>query len=176
MQPSLDLRYPIGQPQLIDSLDAARRAQLIGEIATLPSELEAAVAGLSESQFDTPYRPEGWTIRQLVHHVADSHMNAFIRLKLALTEENPTVKPYDEKTWADLPDMRLPVSISLSLVDLIHQRWVAVLRNTPDASYARTLLHPENGTMSLDRLVCLYAWHGKHHLAHITSLRQRNGW
>lgn len=176
MAPSSDLRYPIGRPALADALDASQRAEVITGIAALPSQLEAAVSSLTEAQLDTPYRPEGWTVRQVVHHVADSHLNAYIRFKLALTEETPTIKPYDEKAWAELADSRLPVSVSLSLVNLIHERWVAVLRNTGEVSYARTLRHPENGTMTIDRLLGLYSWHGRHHVAHIAGLRQRSGW
>lgn len=138
--------------------------------------LRAAVEGLTEAQLDTPYRPGGWTVRQVVHHVPDSHLNAYIRMKLALTEDGPTIKPYDENLWAELSDSRMPVDASLSLMDALHRRWVTVLRSLQPADFARTFLHPEAGVVSLDRLIALYAWHGRHHVAHITSLRQRMGW
>lgn len=172
-----DLRYPIGRVERKPSLSAAERRAAVDAIAAAPAGLRAAVRGLNDEQLDTPYRPDGWTVRQLVHHVADSHMNAYTRLRLALTEENPTIKPYDEKAWAELPDMRtLPVDVSLDLLDRLHERLVYTLRHTPDADFARTLVHPENGPMTLDALLGVYAWHGRHHAAHVTSLRKRMGW
>jgi uncharacterized damage-inducible protein DinB len=171
-----DLRYPIGPADKKSPLAAGERAQRIDAIAATPAQLRQAVSGLSDEQLDTPYRPGGWTVRQTVHHVADSHINAFVRLRLGLTEENPTIKPYDEKSWSELPDMHLPIEVSLRLLDALHERWVHLLRSVPGSSFARTIYHPENGPMTLDALVSMYAWHGRHHTAHITGLRQRQGW
>ena len=173
-----DLRYPIGRFTLVEpSTDAVRRAAL-EDIAALPARMREAVGGLSEAQLDTPYRPGGWTVRQVVHHVPDSHMHAYIRLKLALTEDTPTIKPYEEKTWAELADSRMPIEISLELLNAIHARWVALLRVMKAQDWARTFNHPEypEGPRTLDWLLQVYAWHSRHHLAHITSLRQREGW
>jgi hypothetical protein len=154
------------------------RRSAIEEIAALPGRMREAVAGLGDIQLDTPYRPGGWTVRQVVHHVPDSHVHAYIRLKLALTEDAPTIKPYDEKTWAMLADSRLPVEISLTLLDSIHARWVALCRDLKASDWARTFNHPEypEGPRTIDWLVQVYAWHSNHHLAHITSLRKREGW
>jgi hypothetical protein len=152
------------------------RAPAIDAIAQLPAQMAAAVDGLTEGQLDTPYRPGGWTVRQVVHHVADSHMNAFVRLKMALTEETPTIKPYDQDAWSTLADIRLPVDISVSLLRGIHTRWVTVLRSLPPEQFSRTFNHPEIGPMTLDSQLQMYAWHSRHHLAHITALRQREGW
>jgi uncharacterized damage-inducible protein DinB len=175
--PEQDLRYPIGPNDAKSPLSAGERAQRIDAIAAAPAQLRQAVAGLTDAQLDTPYRPGGWTIRQLVHHVADSHINAFTRFRLGLTEDNPTIKPYDEKAWAELPDMRhLPVEVSLRLLDALHERLVHLLRATPASDFARQVIHPENGPMTIDALVSTYSWHGKHHTAHVTSLRQREGW
>jgi uncharacterized damage-inducible protein DinB len=172
-----DLRYPIGKADMKTPLAAGERAQRIDFIAALPTQLRKAVSGLTDAQLDTPYRPGGWTVRQLVHHVADSHMNAFIRFRLGLTEDNPTIKPYDEKAWCELPDTRhLPVEVSLDLLDSLHERWVHLLSNVPPANFQRLVYHPENGPMTLDALVSLYAWHGQHHTAHVTALRKREGW
>jgi uncharacterized damage-inducible protein DinB len=171
-----DLRYPIGKADMKTPLAAGERAQRIDSIAALPAQLRKAVHGLTDAQLDTPYRPGGWTVRQLTHHVADSHMNAFVRFRLGFTEDNPTIKPYDEKAWSELPDMRLPVEVSLRLLDSLHERMVQMLRSVPPASFQRTIHHPENGPMTLDAMVSLYAWHGQHHTAHVTSLRQRQGW
>ncbi len=171
-----DLRYPIGKADTRTPLAAGERAQRIDSIAALPAQLRKAVHGLTDAQLDTPYRPGGWTVRQLTHHVADSHMNAFVRFRLGFTEDNPTIKPYDEKAWSELPDMRLPVEVSLRLLDSLHERMVQMLRSVPPASFQRTIYHPENGPMTLDAMVSLYAWHGQHHTAHVTSLRQRQGW
>lgn len=173
-----DLRYPIGRFTLVEpSTDAVRRAAL-EDIAALPARMREAVGGLSEAQLDTPYRPGGWTVRQVVHHVPDSHMHAYIRLKLALTEDTPTIKPYDEKTWAELADTRMPIDISLELLNAIHARWVALLRVMKPQDWSRTFNHPEypEGPRTLDWLLQVYSWHSRHHLAHITSLRQREGW
>jgi len=170
-----DLRYPIGKADTTSPLAAGERAQKIDAIAALPAQLRRAVAGLNDAQLDTPYRPGGWTVRQLVHHVADSHMNGLIRVKLALTEDNPTIKPYDEKAWTELPDNRhLPVELSLQLLEALHERMVHMLRSVPPAYFERSILHPENGPMTLDQMLALYACHGPHHVAHVTRLRARS--
>lgn len=171
-----DLRYPVGEFTMPASVTAAMRADAIAAITTLPAKMRDAVRGLSDAQLDTPYRPGGWTVRQVVHHVADSHINAFVRLKLALTEENPTVKPYDEKAFANLPDQRLPVDVSLSLLEGLHVRWTAVLNTLAPEQFARPLYHPEIGAITVDYLVQTYGWHSRHHLAHLTRLREREGW
>lgn len=151
---------------------------MIDAIARLPDDFRGAVRGLSESQLDTPYRPEGWTVRQLVHHVPDSHMNAYVRFKLALTEDVPTIKPYDEAEWAKLSDVRdTPIETSLTLLSAMHDRWVRLLSAMSPDDFARKLNHPDwDAPLSLDTMLALYAWHGPHHTAHITSLRQRMGW
>ena len=139
--------------------------------------MRAAVAGLTPERFDTPYRPGGWTVRQVVHHVPDSHMNAYVRFKLALTEDEPTIKPYEEAAWAELADSAsTPVDVSLTLLETLHDRWVRLLRSMTEADFARKFRHPQLGVVPLDKNLALYAWHGKHHVAHITSLRQRMGW
>ena len=172
-----DLRYPIGRPERAATLDPAARRAGIDAIAALPASLRAAVAGLSDAQLDTPYRDGGWTVRQLVHHVADSHMHAFARTRFALAEENPRISAYDEAAWAELPDMRtMPAEVSLALLDALHARWIHTLRATPPASFTRTIQHPENGPMTLDAIVNVYSWHGRHHTAHVTALRERMGW
>lgn len=168
-----NLSYPIGKFQWTGPNSDADRAAFIEAIAVVPQKFRAAVANLNDRQIDTPYRPGGWTVRQTVHHVADSHMNAFIRFKLALTETEPGVKPYDEKAWAETADSKLPVEVSLKLIDSLHERWAALLRSMKPADFRRTLKHPELGIVELDRYVALYAWHGKHHVAHITALRER---
>jgi hypothetical protein len=173
----MDLRYPIGKYEANATLTAAERAEAIAQIAETPKRMRDAVGGLSGAQLDTPYRPGGWSVRQLAHHVPDSHMNAYVRLKLALTENEPTVKPYEEALWANLPDSReTPVEVSLSLLEFLHLRWDPLLRALQPADFARRLLHPASGVMTVDNLVHHYAWHGRHHVAHITSLRQREGW
>lgn len=172
-----DLRYPIGPSDKSTPLAPGERAQRIDAIAAAPAQLRLAVAGLSDDQLDTPYRPGGWTVRQTVHHVADSHMNGLIRVKLALTEDNPTIKPYDEKAWAELHDVRhLPIDVSLKLVEALHERLVHLLRAVPQGWFKRAVVHPESGPMTIDTLVSIYGWHGRHHVAHITSLREREGW
>jgi hypothetical protein len=173
------LRYPTGRFQRPKRpLETAERRQMIDAIARTPNELQTAVRGLSEPQLDTPYRPDGWTVRQVVHHVPDSHMNAYIRFKLALTEEMPTIKPYDEAEWAKLSDVRdTPVETSLTLLSAMHDRWVRLLRAMAPSDFGRTLNHPDwDAPLSLDMVLALYAWHGAHHTAHITNLRQRMGW
>jgi uncharacterized damage-inducible protein DinB len=175
--PEQDLRYPIGPSDRTSLLTAGERAQRIDAIAAAPAQLRLAVAGLSDAQLETPYRPGGWTLRQVVHHVADSHVNAYTRFRLGLTEENPTIKPYDEKAWAELPDVRhLPIDVSLRLLEAMHERLVHLLQSTPPSAFARTVVHPEGGPMTLDTLVSIYSWHGRHHTAHITRLREREGW
>jgi uncharacterized damage-inducible protein DinB len=171
-----DLRYPIGRLDRQSVLTAAQRRDAIDAIAAAPAALRAAVRGLSDAQLDTPYRPDGWTVRQLVHHVADSHLNAYVRVKLALTEENPTIKPYDQGSWAQLADSAMPVGGSLDMLDALHARLVHLLRAMPESAFARLLSHPENGPMTIDALLSTYAWHGRHHVAHVTALRERMQW
>lgn len=172
-----DLSYPIGKFSYGGPSSEADRRRYIEQIAEAPARLREAVAGLSEAQLDTPYRPGGWTVRQVVHHVPDSHLNAYVRFKLALTEDEPLIKPYMEARWAETPEVRTtPPEVSLALLDCLHRRWVELLRGMAAADFARTLRHPELGTVALDRYLAMYAWHGRHHVAHITSLRQRNGW
>jgi uncharacterized damage-inducible protein DinB len=172
-----DLRYPTGKLSYHDNLTADTRAALIARVAAAPAAMRAAVNGLNDSQLDTPYRPGGWSVRQLVHHVPDSHLNAYVRFKLALTEDSPTIKPYQEAAWANLADTRLtPVDVSLSLLDAVHQRWVILMKSMSETDFGRPLMHPENGVMTLDRLLQLYAWHGAHHVAHVMELRKREGW
>jgi hypothetical protein len=177
MTTTIDPRYPVGRFTPATPGTADRRRAAVEEIAALPQRMREAVEGLDDRQLDTPYRPDGWTVRQVVHHVADSHMNGFIRLKLALTEERPTIKPYDEKAWAGLADAAMPVGVSLAILDNVHARWVAVYRSLRPEEFARTFFHPEmQDTLTLDTHVQLYAWHSRHHVAHITSLRARQGW
>ena len=172
-----DLRYPIGKLARKSVLTPEERTSAIDAIAATPAKLSDAVSRLSDAQLDTAYRPGGWTVRQLVHHVADSHINAYTRFRFALTEDNPTIKPYEEAIWADLPDARmLPPSVSLLLLQALHERWVALLRAVPPESFARPMQHPENGSMTMDDLLTMYAWHGRHHTAHVTALRDRMGW
>jgi hypothetical protein len=171
-----DLRYPIGEFTMPASVTSAMRTTAIAAIADLPVKMRAAVRGLTNKQLDAPYRPGGWTVRQVVHHVPDSHMNALIRLKLALTEENPTVKPYDEKAFAELADQQLPIDVSLAILDGLHARWTALLRTLAPEQFARPLYHPEIGAITVDYLVQTYGWHSRHHVAHITRLRAREGW
>ena len=173
-----DLRYPVGRFAPSDSGGADVRRRAIDDIAALPARIREAVAGLSDTQLDTPYRPGGWTVRQVVHHVADSHMNGFTRAKLALTEETPTIKPYDEKAFADLGDMRLPIAVSLDLLTALHARWVAVYDGMTADQFRRTFIHPDypDPPQTLDRHLQMYAWHSRHHVAHITALRAREGW
>jgi uncharacterized damage-inducible protein DinB len=169
-----DLRYPIGKFERPEAITESQRRALIDAIAEAPVHLVSAVARLTPSQLDTPYRPGGWTVRQLAHHIPDSHMNAYVRFKLALTESEPTIKPYEEARWAELGDVATtPVETSLALLDNLHKRWVALLRSLTPADWARKFRHPEMGAMSLDQNLALYAWHGKHHVAHITELRKK---
>ena len=173
----MDLRYPIGKYEAKAVLTPAERTEAIAQIAETPKRMRDAVEGLSAVQFDTPYRPGGWTVRQLAHHVPESHMNAYIRLKLALTEDEPTVKPYEEALWAELPDVKeAPVEASLSLLEFLHLRWDILLRLLQPPDFARRLRHPAMGVMTVDNLIHHYAWHGRHHVAHISGLREREGW
>lgn len=173
-----DLRYPVGRFTFDgDRSPAARRAH-IDVIAALPAQLAAAVRDLTPAQLDTPYRPDGWTVRQVVHHVPDSHMNAYVRFKLALTETSPTIRPYEEALWAKLSDVRdVPVETSLALLEALHARWVGLLRGMSDADFERGYVHPEQGRLiPLDEALATYDWHSRHHLAHVTRLRERMGW
>jgi uncharacterized damage-inducible protein DinB len=172
-----DLRYPIGKLEIKPGLNESQRPDLIAAIRETPARLTSAVAGLSAAQLDTPYRPGGWTVRQVVHHVPDSHMNAFVRFKLAITEEEPTIKTYDEARWAELADAKNPpIEPSLALLENLHKRWDLLLRSLTAEQWVRKMKHPELGTVSLDDYLQVYAWHGRHHVAHITALRERNGW
>lgn len=172
-----DLSYPIGREEEKPELTEAERREAIEVIAETPARFRAAVERLTPEQLDTPYRPGGWTVRQLIHHLPDSHVNAYIRFKLALTEDEPTIKPYDQALWADLPDSRTtPVEVSLTLLDSVHQRWVEVLRAMKPEDFRRALNHPERGRLTLDAMLNSYAWHSRHHVAHVTSLRERLGW
>lgn len=172
------LRYPIGPWSKPASSSDADRRTWIDEIAAAPAALKKAATGLNDVQLDTPYRPDGWTVRQVVHHVPDSHMNAYVRFKLALTEDEPTIKPYEEKKWATLADTRaVPVAVSLALLEGIHARWVALLRAMSPADFRRGYNHPEqHRVVPLEEALSMYAWHGKHHVAHINKLREREGW
>lgn len=171
-----DPRYPTGR-FVPPEPTRESRALAIAAIAETPQQLRDAVQGLDEDQLDTPYREGGWTLRQVVHHVPDSHLNAYIRLKLALTEPGPVIKPYDEAAWANLVDTTaVPIDVSLNLLDALHQRFVAVLRSMTDEDFRREYVHPETGRHALDHLLALYAWHGAHHTAHITTTRARMGW
>jgi hypothetical protein len=174
----IDYRFPIGRFEFEDNgLSEAKRDELILQIEEAPARLREAVSGLTDEQLDTAYRPGGWTVRQVVHHVPDSHLNSYVRFKLALTEEEPTIKPYDEAAWANLKDSRsTPVEVSLSLLEALHSRWVVLLRSLSPEEIDRTFRHPELGTVTLGKNIALYAWHGRHHVAHITTLRERRGW
>lgn len=171
-----DLAYPIGRFQPATSYTAADRESTIAHLAELPHELRGALHGLSDAQLDTPYRPGGWTVRQVVHHLADAQTNALYRVKFALTESNPTIKAYNENAWAELPDAKLPIATSLAMIDGAHTHLVAILRTLTPEQFARPLHHPERGALTVDFIVALYSWHGRHHLAHITGLRHRQGW
>jgi uncharacterized damage-inducible protein DinB len=172
-----DLRYPVGKFHFEGPLSDEQKGKLIDDIAQAPANIRTAIGGLSQQQFDTPYRDGGWTVRQVVHHVPDSHLNAYTRFKLALTEDEPTIKPYAEDRWAELADTKsTPVEVSLVLLESLHERWVRLLRSLQPQDWKRTFRHPELGTVSLEKNLALYAWHGRHHVAHITSLRERNGW
>ncbi len=173
----MDLRYPIGPFEWNVRPSDADRARYIQEIADTPARLREAVRGLSEEQLNTPYRPGGWTVRQVVHHLPDSHLNAYVRFKLALTEDKPTIRPYNEARWAELDDTRrTPIATSLELLDSLHQRWVVLLRAMAPVDFTRRFVHPEWGELDLNLYTAQYAWHGRHHVAHVTRLRERRGW
>jgi hypothetical protein len=172
-----DERFPIGEFKWPAAVSAGDRTRFIETIASTPARLGKAVSGLTETQLDTPYRDGGWTIRQVVHHVPDSHLNSYVRFKLALTEDSPVVKPYDEAAWAGLADSRsTPIETSLTLLECLHERWIVLLRSLNDLDWTRTFQHPELGPVTLEKNLALYAWHGDHHIAHITGLRGRRGW
>lgn len=172
-----DPRYPIGKFSYDGLFSDQKKQSYLDDVARTPSRLRDAVAGLSDVQLDTPYRPGGWTVRQVVHHVPDSHMNSYMRFKLALTEDDPTIKPYAEDRWAELPDTKVtPVDVSLTLLDSLHDRWVRLLRSLDAEDWKRTFRHPELGPMTLERTLALYSWHGRHHVAHITELRKQMSW
>jgi DinB superfamily len=172
-----DLRFPVGTFVFDKATSPDKRAAWIRQIAETPALMRSAIDGLNARQIETPYRPGGWTVRQVVHHVPDSHLNAYCRYKLALTEDNPTIKPYDEAAWANIADTaRTPPEVSLALLDALHARWVVLLESMTSADFERPLQHPERGAISLDWMLQLYAWHGRHHAAHVTELRKREGW
>lgn len=174
---AVDPRYPVGDSPSPESISADKIPHYIASLAALPENLRSAVYGLSEAQLDTPYREGGWTVRQLVHHVADSHMNAYIRTRLALTEDWPVIKPYDEKLWAELADSRmLPVGVSLELLEPLHRRWVALLKSLSGADWERGYQHPEQGRTNLLQMLAMYEWHSRHHVAHIAELRKSKRW
>ena len=173
-----DLRYPVGKFEIPPSISAGDRARYIDQIAAAPAALQQAVAGLSEAQLDTPYRDGGWTVRQVAHHVPDSHLNAYLRMKFGLTEDHPPVRPYDQDAWAKTPEYTTtPVAVSLQLLEALHVRWVNLMRGMSPRDFARTIQHPEwKVPYTLDLVACHYAWHGRHHTGHITELRKRKGW
>lgn len=171
------LRFPVGPFVPVPAPTPETRAAAIADIVALPARVRAAVSSLSDAQLDTPYRSGGWTARQVVHHLADSHMNGFIRVKLALTETHPTIKPYDQDAWAGLPDSALPVEVSVRLLDVLHTRWAVVYTSMAESQFSRTFVHPEAGIVyTLSEHLQLYAWHSRHHVAHIAELRRRQGW
>jgi uncharacterized damage-inducible protein DinB len=172
----LDPRYPVGRFIAPATITSTNRTDAIATIAELPEQLRNAVEGLSFAQMRTPYREDGWTVQQVVHHVADSHMNALIRVKLALTEDWPTIKPYDEVAWAKLHDTAAPVEWSLELVESLHARWVMLLQSLSEGQWKRGFNHPENGKMTVEFATLLYGWHSRHHVAHITHLRAKENW
>jgi hypothetical protein len=169
------LRYPIGRARVENGIGAAQRTALIERIAQVPARMREAVAGMDDATLDTPYRPGGWTVRQVVHHLPDSHMNAYVRFKLAATEHDPTIKTYEESDWARLGDVTLPIGVSLDLLTALHARWTAWMRTLDDAAWARAYVHPESGRVPLENALQLYAWHGEHHVAHVRSVRARTG-
>jgi uncharacterized damage-inducible protein DinB len=176
MTPLDDLRYPVGHFKAAGPYSAPQRREHIESLRDLPARLRAAVEGLDDAQLDTPYREEGWTVRQVVHHVADSHLNSYVRFKLALTEYEPIIKPYDEGAWAELADNRMPIDVSLTLIEALHRRWVALLESLTEKDFQKKFNHPERGAQDLSTTLALYAWHSRHHTAHITGLRARMGW
>jgi uncharacterized damage-inducible protein DinB len=171
-----DLRFPTGKFHFDPDVTPDKRLRSIATIRDTPAAVRAAVRDLSDSRLDTPYRPGGWTVRQVVHHLPESHMNAFVRFKLALTESNPTIKPYNEDAWSKTKDVAAPIEPSLALLDALHQRWVTLLERMDGEDFKRPLQHPERGPMTLDQMLQLYAWHGPHHVAHVNALRAREAW
>jgi len=172
-----DLRFPVGKFHHEGSVNDQQKQASLEEIEQTPAKLRAAVGGLSDSQLDTAYRPDGWTVRQVVHHVPDSHLNSYVRFKLALTEDEPTIKTYAEDRWAELSDTKAtPIEVSLVLLESLHDRWVRLLRSLTPEQWKRRFRHPELGPMTLEKTLALYAWHGRHHVAHITELRKRMSW
>jgi uncharacterized damage-inducible protein DinB len=172
-----DPRYPVGRYKAPPEVSPEQRREWIAQIAEAPARLRAAVEGLDEGQLDTPYRDGGWTVRQVVHHVPESHMNAYVRFKLALTEDSPVIKTYEEAEWAALDDVRqTPIELSLTLLDALHARWLTVLDSLDESQWQRTFRHSEWGAIRIDQTLGLYAWHGRHHVAHVTGLRERRGW
>jgi uncharacterized damage-inducible protein DinB len=172
----IDPRYPVGKFVAPATITPDDRSIALAALAELPEQLRNAVDGLNAAQLNTPYREGGWTVRQLVHHIADSHMNAFVRVRLALTEDWPVIKPYDEKAWATLHDAAAPVEWSLELVESLHARWVMLLQSLKEEQWIRGYKHPENGPVSVETATLMYAWHSRHHVAHITHLRASEGW
>lgn len=173
----MDERYPIGRFRAPDPISEDDRRGWLEALRLAPARLRDAVAGLDDAQLDTPYRDGGWTLRQVVHHLPDSHLNSYARFKLALTEDAPVIKPYQEARWAELPDSRAPVEVSLALLEALHERWLALLVSLSGPDWQRTFVHPESGReVTLERTLALYAWHGAHHTAQITGLRERKGW
>ena len=171
------LKYPIGRYQVEDNINKTSIDNWIKEIESLPQRLTDVLKGLKPDQLQTPYRPDGWTVLQVVHHIADSHMNSYIRFKLALTEDKPMIKPYDEKLWAELPDSKEEdIDVSLNLIKSLHKRWSTLLKQLNEEELNKEFLHPESGMKKLNETICHYAWHGNHHLAHITSLKERMNW
>lgn len=172
-----DPRYPIGKFHFDEPQSEEQKSKLIAEIAQTPANLRAALNGLTPAQLDTTYREGGWTVRQVVHHVPDSHLNAYTRFKLALTEQEPTIKPYAEDRWAELADTKTtPVEVSLTLLDTLHDRWVRLLRSLGPEDWKRGFRHPELGLVTLEKNLAIYAWHGRHHVAHVAELRRRMAW
>jgi uncharacterized damage-inducible protein DinB len=172
-----DFRYPVSKFRFPESIGREDRNTFLEQIAAAPMRLRAAVAGLGDSELETPYRPGGWTVRQVVHHLPDSHLNSYTRFRLALTEDQPAIKPYQEDRWAELPDARTaPVEVSLRLLECLHSRWLGLLRSLSEDQWKRAFRHPDLGLVSLEQNAALYAWHGRHHVAHITGLRERMGW
>lgn len=171
-----DLRYPIGNFDKSIEITPENRQQLIEAIEELPEKIKSATTDLSDEQLDTPYRPSGWTVRQTVHHVADSHLNSFMRFKLALTEELPTIRPYFEDRWAELADSRMPIDVSIKIIEGIHARWTNLLQSMSEEDFNKQLNHPDSGVWTLEKMLALYGWHSRHHTAHINNLRIRNNW
>jgi hypothetical protein len=171
------LRYPIGEMPMPLTFNKLELKKWISDIEKLPAQLRTAVQNLTTEQLETPYRPDGWTVRQVVHHISDSHINAFVRLKLALTEDNPTIKPYEEQFWAELPDSKMPIEVSLAIIENLHKKMVVILRGPSSTDFERTLFHPgSKKTFKIGTLAAMYSWHGLHHLAHIENLAKREKW